>query len=323
MSRAAPGMRVPIPPNSTRAPTYGSPSNPRAVATSQPSTRPVPVPSTLMAATLSADHPAGLPARTSLRAMRLRIPRGVSLVPSAPSVPRSSTAFRRRVSDSWTPRTSRPTDRKVAATPMGSMYSDIDPHHLPHDEDADDHQERPKPEDDAADERLKQGIEEAAVRLGDEQDDRERKHREDPRRQLPLRGQDPDLPTNGLAVPEGLGHRVQDLGEVPSDLPLDVDGHHRPLEVVAGHPIAERAERLIHRAAQADLRDRPAELARGRLGDLLRHHIQGLEEAVPRPEGAGDDHEHVDHLGLESVEPAPGGHGERGDRDQRGHDGPR
>src|SRR5439155_11997256 len=109
--------------------------------------------------------------------------------------------------------------------------------------------------------------------------DQERQGYEDPDREPALRGENPDLPANGLALPDSVRQAIQDLREVSAHLTLDVDSEHGPLELLTAHPVCRGADRLVERTTQLDLRHHSSELRPGGLAYLLRHGVEGLKEA--------------------------------------------
>ena len=71
------------------------------------------------------------------------------------------------------------------------------------------------------------GVEDA-----DDPEHAERQGEEDDRREAPLRTQCLDLPTDAVAVADGRVHVVEHLGEVATDLPVDLDRLDDPVEVL-------------------------------------------------------------------------------------------
>ncbi len=80
---------------------------------------------------------------------------------------------------------------------------------------------------------------------------------------------------------------VQDLGQVAADLTVDGDGLAHPDEVLAGHPLGRLVQGLGERSTDARLINDPAELSGGRFLGLLGDRLQGLQQAVPGPQAAG------------------------------------
>jgi hypothetical protein len=91
------------------------------------------------------------------------------------------------------------------------------------------------------------GLHEA--RRGDEQEgcqsDRQAGH--DVARQALLRGEGPDLALDPNAFADRVGDRIEDLGEVATDLVLDADGGRHQLEVVRADTADHVLEGLVER----------------------------------------------------------------------------
>ena len=79
----------------------------------------------------------------------------------------------------------------------------------------------------------------------------------------------------------GVGHGVEQLGQVATDLALDADGHDRPHQVDAGHALGRVLERVLDGPAEARLGEHPLELAAGRLGRLVGDRLEALGEGEP------------------------------------------
>ena len=71
-----------------------------------------------------------------------------------------------------------------------------------------------------------------------------------PGRQPAFGGEGADLPAHPLALGDGVGHRVEQLGQVASDLTLDADRQHDPREVGALHPVGHVVERILDAAGR-------------------------------------------------------------------------
>src|SRR5262249_43608199 len=299
-------------------------------------TKPTTAPMILNARTRSASQPAGLPATRSFFVMRSRVSSGVTrraIAPArlttgtktrAPKFSLSSSSRRSMCGAACPPavvtcdsnmRTARcfsaivcsiaiPTStiaRNRDPIARNSQTSDIDVHDLPHPQDAEQHQHDRRAQHHQPDGRGDEQPDVARVDRRHVEPDRDREQREHPRGEAPFRGEHLDLPTEHRALAEGVGNRVEDLGQVPADLPLDVDRKHRPLDGGTPHPLGESLERILRRPPQSDLGDHPLELRGGRLRDLLRHRVERLQEAVPRSERRRHDGQDVGELLPEMV----------------------
>ena len=98
-----------------------------------------------------------------------------------------------------------------------------------------------------------------------------------------------------------LGRGLEHLGQVATDLALDGEGEHHPVEVEGLHPSCRVLERLGGRPAEADLVEHTTELARSGFGGLLGHGLQRLEHRVTRPQRRGDEVQRVGKLVLEAA----------------------
>src|SRR3954454_3314185 len=126
-----------------------------------------------------------------------------------------------------------------------------------------------------------------------------RKPAEDHRRELALGGQRGDLTAHVLALAHGGRHRVQQLGEVASDLALDVDGHHDPVEVLALEPVGDALEGGLERQPETGLDEHLAELAGDRLGGLADDGVDRLRQRQTGSQGPGHQLQGVGERRLE------------------------
>ena len=99
---------------------------------------------------------------------------------------------------------------------------------------------------------------------GEQQVDEEERRQaaEHERGELALRRQRGDLAAHVLALADGGGDRLEQLGEVAADPALDVDRHHDPGEVLALEPLGHALESGLEADAQPGLDEHAAELAR-------------------------------------------------------------
>src|SRR5262245_57315541 len=231
---------------------------PISVATTPPRIPPPRVMNTFDAAIFSASHPAGLPARTSFRAIRRRMSAGVIHRATAPRPPTSGTSTRSRngfcssrsrrsvlpTAGTWACRTSparrrramvlcaastpRTTEKKTAMRPNGSSRLDIELHDLSRPEDAEGHQGGPRAEEDPPQPGGDQQVHVVGVDLEAVRGHHERQRDQDLHGQPSLGGEDLDLAADGVPLADGLGHDVEDLRQVAADLALDVDGQDGP-----------------------------------------------------------------------------------------------
>ncbi len=134
--------------------------------------------------------------------------------------------------------------------------------------------------------------------------DPERHERQHPRGEPALRRQHADLAAHRRAFAQRVGHVVQDLGQVASDLALDVHGEDRPLEVGAPHAFGQRTQGVLGAPAEPDLGDDPLELGGGGLCDLLGGRVERLQEAVTGSQRAGHDRQDVGELFAELLRAA-------------------
>src|SRR4051794_32812352 len=91
------------------------------------------------------------------------------------------------------------------------------------------------------------------VGLDQVQDAREhdRKEPEDPPGEASFRRQRPDLQAQPLPLGHRVGHRVEQLGQVATDLPLDADGHDRPHQVDARHALRRVLQSILDGTPEA------------------------------------------------------------------------
>src|SRR5581483_1782452 len=115
-------------------------------------------------------------------------------------------------------------------------------------------------------------------------------------------GEGLDLAPQPAALHHRLGHRLEELGQVPADLPLDADGQHRPVEVAALHADGDVAEGVLQRPAEPGLGQHPAQLPGHRLRGLLDHGLQALQERVAGPQRSRQQVQRVGQLGLEGLQ---------------------
>jgi len=98
----------------------------------------------------------------------------------------------------------------------------------------------------------------------------------------PFGSQRADLGPDALPLLHGVGNRVEQCGEVATDLALDLDRHDGPRQVVAAHAHRGVVERVLGRAAQTNLGEHSLQLTSHRWTDLLRHRLETLHEREPR-----------------------------------------
>src|SRR5580692_7634073 len=123
----------------------------------------------------------------------------------------------------------------MAMTAKGNM-SDLDVDELAGPEDAD-HAERDGPVEEDLPERLvEQRPDVTGVDGVDEQADGDGKDRDHRRADPALGGERMSFSPDPGPGDHGVGHDVEELGQVAPDLALDPDGGHHPFEVVAGDP---------------------------------------------------------------------------------------
>ena len=89
-----------------------------------------------------------------------------------------------------------------------------------------------------------------------------------------------------LALAQGHGHVVEDLGERSSYLMLHVDRGHDEIQVLRRKPLGHPIERFILRCTEAHLAHDLLHRAAGRFYRFVRHLLEALEETVPRTHGA-------------------------------------
>src|SRR6478735_3741337 len=290
-------------------------------------------PITLPAWTRSTVHPTGLPATSSRRRIRsaasppdrrramstARAWTGAmtrsandssySLVSSVGALLRACT----RATDRSTPDTACPeavvptaaetstTARMTRAPPrirrMVTSHLDLDD--AGHPEDA--HREDDRGADEHQDAQRTREEHDHVVVVGEQQVEQERRREtaQDHRGQLALRGEGGDLAADVLALAHGGGDRVEQLGQVSTDLPLDVDRHHDPVEVLALEPVGDALERRLERQTEAGLDEDLAELAGDRLGALADDGVDGLGQRETRGERARHQLQGLGEGGLE------------------------
>ena len=141
---------------------------------------------------------------------------------------------------------------------------------------------------------------------GDEQEagERDRQEADDVAGQALLRRQGPDLALDAHSLADGVGDRVQDLGEVAADLVLDGDGRGHQLEVVRPNAADHVLECLLERQAQVHLADDPTELGRDRRPGLAHDELDGLQEGRTGAQRVGDQGDGVRQLLVEGAEAA-------------------
>src|SRR3954451_1724395 len=267
-------------------------------------------PITLPACTRSTVQPTGLPATSRRRRMRsaasppdsrraIRTARAwngamtrsandssYSLVSSVGALLRACTrATERSTPDTaWpsavvpTAADTRTTARITSAPPrirrMVTSHLDLDD--AGHPEDAHGEDDRGADEHQDAQRTREQHDHVVVVRQQQVEQERRRETAEHHRGELALRGESRDLTPDVLALAHGGRDRVQQLGQVSTDLPLDVDGHHDPVEVLALEPVGHALERSLQRQTEAGLDEDLAELAGDRLGALADDGVDGL-----------------------------------------------
>ncbi len=142
----------------------------------------------------------------------------------------------------------------------------------------------------------------AATNRKQRQADRQAGH--DVARQALLRGQGPDLALDADAFADRVGDRIEDLGEVATDLVLDADGGRHQLEVVRADAADHVLEGLVEGQAEVDLADDPTEFGRDRRAGLAHDELDRLQERRTGAQGVGDEGDRVGQLLVEGAEPA-------------------
>src|SRR5437867_99348 len=336
----------------TIAKTNSGPDNPRREARAKPPTSP-PIPRMIFKATIrSAVSPGGFPANTIRRWIRRGRSMGVARARPCASLPakgRASRSSAERFSCSsrilsasgmaptwlWsmvtarrdlrfrTMSTARTSMKMVRNVPMSAStsqiwLSNIDFHDPCHHEDPQPHERATRDEQDPPDRGAEEQADVVRVHHQQVQEEQERKGAQDGDGEPPLGRQHLHLAHDVGALPDRGGHDVQDLRQVAAHLPLDVDRHDRPPQVLALDAVRHGHHGIVDAATQPDLRYDPLELGGRGVADLLRHLVQGLEEAVAGPHRARQDRQHVAQLlahGLLALAPGPQ---QPAVRDQRG-----
>ena len=96
--------------------------------------------------------------------------------------------------------------------------------------------------------------------------------------------------------PHRLADAVEQLGQVATDLGLDLHREHGPPEVGAADAVDRVVERFAHLAAEPDLGDDLAELASDRRRHLAGERFQRLTERTTGAERSGERRERVGQL---------------------------
>ncbi len=141
-------------------------------------------------------------------------------------------------------------------------------------------------------------------RRRDEQEARQadRQEADDIPGQALLRRQGPDLALDADPLADGVGDRVQDLGEVAADLVLDRDRGRHELEVVRPYAADHVLEGLLERQAEVHLADDPPELGGDRRSGLTDDELDGLQERRSGAQRVGDERDRVRERLVERVE---------------------
>src|SRR5690606_10861068 len=241
---------------------------------------------------------------------------------------------RRSVADCWALKTPLPihtttkaTKRKVATSPTistGSTFaSHVDVDDLAQPQDAAHHQDQTDADGDPAEGFLKKRRQILPVADAQEAGHRKGQRPEHEGGDPTLRSQCPDLTAQPVAGQHGVGHRLQHLGEIPSDFPLDLDGHDRPFEVLRLSAVRDALHRLGDTTPQSRLGDRSTELPSSRVGGLGSDSLHCLKERVTGAKRGGQEHQSVGELLLELALfaiPRPADETEGEEDDQREHD---
>ena len=93
-----------------------------------------------------------------------------------------------------------------------------------------------------------------------------------------LRRQGTDLTLDPDAFADGVGDRIEDLGQVATHLVLDADGGRHQFQVVGPDAADHVLQCLLEREAQVDFADDPSELGRDRRSRLANHQLHRLQE---------------------------------------------
>src|SRR3954447_1119241 len=257
------------PPPSTQSTVTTGPK-PSTGGSTSPTRTPTSPASALRPRTRSESQPVGLPARSSRRRILAIRSSGVKRRPIAVNhcvtgsttrspKGRSSSRSRRSRRGRWRASTAAseratPLLGALSSTPLAAIAStiarkirpspaascavtshlDLDDPGQP--ERADGEQHHGHDEHDSAERAAPQGTHIRGVGEGEVGEEHDRQPAEDPAGEPPLRGENLDLPAEPLALAQRVGHRRQQLGEVPADVPLDADRHDHPGEVLAGEP---------------------------------------------------------------------------------------
>src|SRR6266536_5255846 len=126
-----------------------------------------------------------------------------------------------------------------------SPRSDLDVRDLPDREEADGHHDETHPDEDATDELREEGLHELRVDHVEYGAEADRQERDDVTGDPALGGQRGDLALDPHALADREGDRVEDLGQVATDLLLDPDGRDHEVEVIALDPPDDVLERLF------------------------------------------------------------------------------
>ena len=98
------------------------------------------------------------------------------------------------------------------------------------------------------------------------------------------------------------GDRVEDGGEVATDLALDLDGGDHQLEVLGVDAPHQVVQCRLHREAQLHLADDALELLADRRSRLAGHELDALEERGPCAERVGQQGDRVGKLVSERLD---------------------
>ncbi len=123
-----------------------------------------------------------------------------------------------------------------------------------------------------------------------------RQEAEDDAAEAAFGGQRADLGPDALTLLHGVGDRVEQRGQVSTDLALDPDRHDGPRQVVAAHAHGGVIERVLGRPAQTNLGEHALQLASHRWADLLGDCFEALHEREPGPQRAREERERVGQL---------------------------
>src|SRR5580692_479047 len=140
----------------------------------------------------------------------------------------------------------------MAMTAKGNM-SDLDVDELAGPEDAD-HPERDGPvEEDLPEGLVEEGADVTRVHGVDEEADGDGKDRDHCGADAALGGERVGLAADPGPGDHGVGHDVEELGEVAADLSLDPDGGDHPFEIVAADPLGDLGQRVDEGTPQPGL----------------------------------------------------------------------